>query len=247
MTENRFHEEAKAREAKRKERDEQHLYIGMKVISNDTFHSHSAFDLANFDALPDSDPAAPRVYRILRTTTIQEAIAAIASDMGENPKNVRLWLMVNRQNKTIRPDQPIMDVHLTVEETYSRISSHRDNMLRVWAEVADEVGSDNEPIWPTFQSQPNGQVVRNDLIFIFLKYFNVEEQTISGVGHIYMNKEKKVEELLPMIMQKMGWGEKLPDSEKLLLWEVSRIYRLCSIGMNWATFTDVAYRRSSRI
>lgn len=216
---NRFEEEAVAREAKRKERDEQHLYIGMKVITTETFRNHAAFDLTNFDAPPDSDAAAPRVYRILRTTTIQEAIAGIASDMGQDPKKIRLWLMVNRQNKTIRPDQPIMDVHLTVEETYTRISSHRDNMLRVWAEVAEEVGPDGDPIWPTFQSQPNGQVVRNDLIFLFLKYFDVEEQTIRGIGHIYMNKEKKVEELLPVIMKKMEWDEKLPDSEKLLLWE----------------------------
>ncbi|CAK7224311.1 ubiquitin-specific protease ubp15 [Sporothrix curviconia] len=215
----RFEDEAVAREAKRRERDEQHLYIGMRVITNHTFQQHTGFDLTNFDSSPDADPAAPRVYRILRTATVQEAIATIAADNSQDPKRVRLWLMVNRQNKTIRPDQPIMDTHLTVEETYTKISSHRDNMLRVWAEVAEEVGPDGEAIWPTFQSQPSGAVAKNDLILLFLKYFDVENQAINGISHVYLSKEKKVEELLPVIMKKMGWGEKLPDGEKLLLWE----------------------------
>ncbi len=214
-------DELAAREAKRKERDEQHLYIGMRVITNSTFEHHTGFDLTNFEASPDADPAAPRIYRILRTATVEEAIATIAEDLSQDPKKVRLWLMVNRQNKTIRPDQPIMDVHLSVEETYTRISSHRDNMLRVWAEVAEEVGPDGEPIWPSFQSQPNGQVTKNDLILLFLKYFDVENQTITGAGHVYLNKERKVEDLLQVIMKKMGWGENLPEGDRLTLWEVS--------------------------
>lgn len=215
----RFEDEALAREAKRKERDEQHLYIGMKVITNYTFQQHTGFDLTNFDSLPDSDPSAPRIYRILRTATVEEAIATVAQDMSQDPKRVRLWLMVNRQNKTIRPDQPIMDTHLTVEETYTRISSHKDNMLRVWAEVADEVGPDGDAIWPAYQSQPNGQVVKNDLILLFLKYFDIENQSINGITHVYLSREKKVEELFPIIMKKMGWGDKLTDGDKLLLWE----------------------------
>ncbi|KJR86641.1 ubiquitin carboxyl-terminal hydrolase 7 [Sporothrix schenckii 1099-18] len=215
----RFEDEAQLREAKRKERDEQHLYIGMKVITDHTFQQHTGFDLTSFDSLPDTDASAPRIYRLLRTSTVEEAIATIAEDMSQDPKRVRLWVMVNRQNKTIRPDQPIMDTHLTVEETYTRISSHRDNMLRVWAEVAEEVGPDGEAIWPTYQSQPNGQVVKNDLILLFLKYFNVEQQVITGITHVYLSKEKKVEELFPVIMKKMGWGDKLTDGDKLLLWE----------------------------
>ena len=215
----RFTEEAAAREAKRKEREEQHLYLGMKVITSSTFQAHTGFDLTNFEGAPENDPAAPRIYRILRSSTVQEAIGTIAQDIAVDPKRVRLWLMVNRQNKTIRPDQPVMDTHLTVEETYTRISSHRDNMLRVWAEVAEEVGPGGEPVWPTFQSQADGQTARNDLIVLFLKYFDVEKQVIHGVDHVYLSKEKKVEDLSAVIMRKMGWGDKLPDSEKLILWE----------------------------
>jgi ubiquitin carboxyl-terminal hydrolase 7 len=90
----------------------------------------------------------------------------------------------------------------------------------VWAEVAEEVNADGEPIWPSYQSQPNGVIVKNDTILLLLKHFDIDAQTLRGVGHVYISKEKKVEELLPMILKKMGWGEKLPAEEKLLLWEV---------------------------
>ena len=166
------------------------------------------------------DPGAPRFYRLLRSTTIQQVVARVAADIGQDPKRVRLWIMVNRQNKTIRPDQPIMDTRPTIDETHSRAAAHRDQALRVWVEVAEEVNSQGEAIWPTYQSQANGVVVKNDLILIFLKRFDVEAQLLSGVGHVYISREKKVEELVPHILRKMGWGDKLPSDEKLVIWEV---------------------------
>jgi ubiquitin carboxyl-terminal hydrolase 7 len=112
-----------------------------------------------------------------------------------------------------------MDLRPTVEETYSRSAAHRDPALRVWVEVAEEVNAEGDAIWPTYQGQTNGVVVKNDLILLFLKWFDVEAQRLQGVGHVYISKEKKVEELVPTIMKRMGWGEKLPSDEKIMLWE----------------------------
>ncbi|KAK4238732.1 hypothetical protein C8A03DRAFT_43589 [Achaetomium macrosporum] len=214
----RFEEEYAAREARRKEREEQHLYLGVKAITEATFREHGGTDLANFDATPDQDRAAPRFYRVLRTATMQDLVNAIAADIEQDPRRVRLWIMVNRQNKTIRPDQPVMDLHPTVEETYNRAAAHRDFALRVWVEVAEEVGPDGTANWPTFPGLPNGVVVKNDLILLFLKWFDAEAQALRGIGHVYISKEKKVEELIPIIMKKMGW-EKLSSDEKIQLWE----------------------------
>lgn len=193
-----------------------------KVITDYSFQQFGGTDLCQFDANPEVDPAAPKFYRVRRAMTMEEFVAQVASDMGEDPRRVRLWLMVNRQNKTIRPDQPIMDLTPTVDETYSRSAAHRDTSLRVWAEVAEEVDADGEPIWPSYQSQPNGVIVKNDTILLLLKHFDIDAQTLRGVGHVYISKEKKVEDVLPMILKKMGWGEKLPAEEKLLLWEVRK-------------------------
>ncbi|KAI0021876.1 hypothetical protein F4780DRAFT_778150 [Xylariomycetidae sp. FL0641] len=216
----RLDEEAAAKEAKRKEREEQHLYQPVKVITEDTFKHHAATDLTNFDANPAEDPAAPKYYKMRKQATMQELVSTVADDIQQDPKRVRLWIMVNRQNKTTRPDQPIMDLRPTIEETHARsAATSKDNSLRVWAEVAAEVDAQGEAVWPTYQSNANGIVVKNDLILLFLKHFDFDRQTLEGVGHIYVSKEKKVEELVPMIAKKMGWGDKLPAGEQLAMWE----------------------------
>ncbi|UPK93680.1 hypothetical protein LCI18_004615 [Fusarium solani-melongenae] len=215
----KFEEETAQREARKKEQREAHLYIWAKVITDKSFQQFSGTDLCQFDANPDVDPAAPSYYRVLKAMTMEEFVGQVAADMGEDPRRVRLWLMVNRQNKTIRPDQPIMDLRPTVDETCSRSAAHRDSSLRVWAEVAEEVNADGEAIWPSYQSQPNGVIMKNEVILLLLKHFDIETQTLKGVGHVYISKEKKVEELVPLITKKMGWGDKLPADEKLSLWE----------------------------
>jgi len=164
---------------------------------------------------------------------MQELVDSIAADIGKDPRHVRLWIMVNRQNKTIRPDQPVMDLRPTVEETYNRAAAHRDQSLRVWVEVAEELNADGDAIWPTYQGQANGVIVKNDLILLFLKWFDVESQTLKGVGYTYISKEKKVEELIPVIMKKMGWGDKLPSDEKIQLWEV-RAELTMAVVRQWA-------------
>jgi ubiquitin carboxyl-terminal hydrolase 7 len=211
-----------AREARRREREEQHLYLGVKAITEATFQQHGGTDLTNFDAAPEQDPAAPRFYRVLRTATMKDLVNLIAADIGQDPRRVRLWHMVNRQNKTIRPDQPVMDLRPTVEEVYVKASAHRDQALRVWVEVAEEVNAEGAAVWPAYSGLPNGVVVKNDLILLFLKWFDVESQTLRGIGHVYISKEKKVEDLLPIIMKRMGWGDKLPSDERIQLWEVSK-------------------------
>jgi ubiquitin carboxyl-terminal hydrolase 7 len=160
---------------------------------------------------------------------MQALVDQIARDIGQDPARVRLWIMVNRQNKTIRPDQPVMDLRPSIEETYNRAAAHRDQALRVWVEVAEETNAEGEVVWPTYQGQSAGVIVKNDLILLFLKWFDVEQQTLRGVGHVYISKEKKVEDLVPTIMKKMGWGDKLPNDEKVQLWEVRIFPSLISV------------------
>lgn len=215
----RFEEEVAFREARRREQKEAHLFMMAKVITDQTFRSYGGTDLCAFDANPEVDLAAPRQYRIRRNMTMEEFTAQVAADIGEDARKVRLWLMVNRQNKTIRPDQPIMDLKLLVEG-WAGSPTQRETPLRVWAEVTDDVNEEGEALWPSYQSLANGAGVKNDSILLLLKHFDSENQTLNGVGHVYIGKDKKVEELVPLILKKMGWGDKLPAEEKLLLWEV---------------------------
>lgn len=223
LTESKLEEEARVREAKRKERDEQHLYINAKVVTDETYRAHSGTDLATFpeaaQATQSVDLAAAKTYRILRTTTIQAFATRIAAEVKQDPRRVRFWVMVNRQNKTIRPDQPVTDPNMTVEDAYHKFASSKLQELRLWTEIAQEIDEAGEPIWP---NTPTGIPPRTDNILLFLKWFDVEQQTLRGAGTIYISKEKKVEDLCPLILKKMGWSDKLPsgDRNSLKLYEV---------------------------
>jgi ubiquitin carboxyl-terminal hydrolase 7 len=222
----RFEEETALKEARAKEQKEAHLYMMAKVVTPESFKNYGGTDMCSFESNPDTDVAAPKSYRIRRSMTMEEFSAQIAADIGQDPKRIRLWLMVNRQNRTVRPDQPIMDLTPTVEEIYARSAAHRDSALRLWVEVSNEVKENGDVAWPSFQSQPNGAVVKSDIILLLLKHFDVQAQTLNGVGHVYISKEKKVEDLVPFILEKMGWTEKVAEEEKLLLWEVRNYYSI---------------------
>ncbi|KAH6707477.1 ubiquitin carboxyl-terminal hydrolase-like protein [Leptodontidium sp. MPI-SDFR-AT-0119] len=208
-------EEAALREARKKEREEQHLYLGVRVITDDTFREHGGTDLTYFDRSPNDDPAAARVYRYLRKSNVADLAKTIAEDTGVDPRRIRLWGMVNRQNKTVRPDSPLTDLHMTVEEAHSRMSGSKGADLRLWAEIAENLDADGEAIWPATPGQTGSP--KTDLIILFLKHFDIERQTLNGAGHIYISRERKVEDLVPAILKKMGWPEKLPTGEKTQL------------------------------
>lgn len=217
----RFEEENAIKEARRREQREAHLYMVAKVITNDTFRHYGGTDMAKFEGTDEEDPSAPKSYRVRRNLVIGDFVKQVAEDIGQDASKMRLWIMVNRQNKTIRPDQPIMDVSPTMEEIYAKSAAHRDTCLRVWVEVASEFDAEGAPVWGSYQaaSSTPGAAAKEDTILLLLKHFDVEKQTMNGVGHVYLAKEKKVEDLVPPILQAMGWGEKLPADEKLLLWE----------------------------
>ena len=104
--ERRLDEERLQIEAKRKEREEQHLYLTAKVITDDTFGHHEGFDLAQFDerAWPTSDLP---TFRVLKSETYQTFKTRVAQHFNYPENQIRLWVLVNRQNKTVRPDTHI--------------------------------------------------------------------------------------------------------------------------------------------
>jgi ubiquitin carboxyl-terminal hydrolase 7 len=176
---------------KKKEKDEAHLYMSIGVINEQTFQSHHGFDLFSPE-LSDEDPALPAQYRVLRTKKISELAKDIAEERGLNEESIRFWAMVNRQNKTARPDQVIRDSNLTVEEAYTKYGT-KGHFFRLWMEVA--------------APGPDGKLApwEEDTVLVFLKNFDIATQTLSGVGAVYVRKNQKVAELAAPILEKMKW------------------------------------------
>lgn len=166
------------------------------MVTEKDFKAYQGFDLIDWDADPSSE-AAPKTHRVLRTMTISEFVKSLAEGINLPPEKVRLWAMVNRQNKTVRPDQPLMDSNMTIDDAYSKYGS-RDKHFRLWLETAPPV-EDGKPIWPDMQPQSSN----NPPVLVFLKYFDTTAQTLRGIGHIYIRRHSKVADLIPLILNSM--------------------------------------------
>jgi ubiquitin carboxyl-terminal hydrolase 7 len=188
------------------------------VVTDETYRAHSGTDLATFDD-PDKDPAAARTYRLLRLSTVQDLTTRVAEDIVQDSRKIRFWCMVNRQNKTIRPDQPITDPKMTIEDVYLKLAGTKLQELRLWVEVLEDADLTNDHIWsaPASPQSGAGSPPKSENILLFLKWFDIEHQILRGAGHLYMGKERKVEDLVPLILKKMGWPEKTPSGEKTQL------------------------------
>ncbi|KAL9110757.1 MAG: hypothetical protein Q9227_004749 [Pyrenula ochraceoflavens] len=182
-------------ERRRKEREEAHLYLNVQLIADETFKHHHGFDLGMRDTAAD-EASSPKTLRRKRVMTLRDFTHEVAQDYSLQPEQIRFWMMVNRQNKTTRPDQPLRELDMTLEEAMNRFGT-KNSPLRLWLEVGSLSG-EGKPTWP--EPSPN-----NTPILIFLKHFDVEAQTLSGVGHVYVKKQAKVNDLAPQILELMNW------------------------------------------
>ncbi|KAH8927853.1 cysteine proteinase [Atractiella rhizophila] len=190
----RLEKEKKDADMKRKEREEQHLYLTTKIITDNTFQTHEGFDLATFDdrGMPASELPS---YRVLKQQPFLEFKGKIAEDMGLDATHVRLWVLVNRQNKTVRPDAPVPDNDqtLTMEVVRDKMASRQQD-LKLYLEYMD----------PTIKTKWASQMPQEAPIMIFVKHFDIKAQTLKGIGHFYVHRHMKVSDLVPLINEHMG-------------------------------------------
>jgi ubiquitin carboxyl-terminal hydrolase 7 len=92
---------------RKREKEENHLYMFARLIDIDSFRHHDGVDLANFDPTDEEASKWVQINRVRKDTTLPRLYEEIARRYGEDPRHIRLWHLVNRQNKTIRPDIPI--------------------------------------------------------------------------------------------------------------------------------------------
>lgn len=202
-------EERAALEKRRKEREEAHLYMNVQVASEQSFKDYQGVDLIPWNTDDELDPAAPRVYRLLKSMTISDFTEYIAREQEADRELIRPWIMVNRQNGTVRPDQALTWPDMTLQEAADKYST-RNSGFRVFMEetTRDAIGM---PQWPPPEvSAPtspvvNGNVPNQRTILIFLKHFDIERQVLQGVGHVYMDPLDKSSDLAGPILQLMGW------------------------------------------
>ncbi|OQO13895.1 hypothetical protein B0A48_00770 [Cryoendolithus antarcticus] len=207
----RIQEERVAAERRRKEREEAHLYMNVYVATEASYRAYEGTDIINWTSESETDLSAPKIYRLLRSMTVADFTAFLAQEQNADAKSIRPWIMVNRQNGTVRPDHPLPWADMTLQEAADKFST-RNSGFRIFVEAAEK-GEEGDYTWPnevvSTPSSPNMQGVRQPSstqpMIIFLKYFDVERQTLRGVGHVYMSPSDRVQDLAPKILDRMGW------------------------------------------
>ena len=223
-------EERALLEKRRKEREEAHLYMNVAVAYESSFKAYDGVDLLPWGRDDEEDEAAPKLHRLLRNMTIEEFRRYITIDRGVEPDLIRPWIMVNRQNGTVRPDRALTWPDMTLQEAADKFST-RNSGFRVFMEetVRD---ADGNPIWSNFNGEAAEQVSppavngtmpapRPRPIIVFLKYFDVDRQTLRGVGHIYMSPSDRTQDLAAPILELMGWE---PGTSLELFEEIKQNY-----------------------
>lgn len=79
-----------------------------QIITDETFTKYQGFDLASFDEKAGETPAYLS-YRTKKDDTLESFKDALCENLGVPADHIRLWILVNRQNRTVRPDAPILD------------------------------------------------------------------------------------------------------------------------------------------
>jgi ubiquitin carboxyl-terminal hydrolase 7 len=90
----------------------------MQVITDDTFSRHEGFDLAAFDEKNWPASELP-TFRVLKQETYSVFKGRVAQHFNIPENQIRLWVLVNRQNKTVRPDTPIPENEPTLSKILS--------------------------------------------------------------------------------------------------------------------------------
>lgn len=104
----------------------------VQIITDATFKAHQGFDLASFDD-KNVPPSELPVFRVLKNESYKTFKARVAQHFQYPESNFRLWVLVNRQNKTVRPDSPVedMDGALTMEHVRNTMAN-RTTELRLY-------------------------------------------------------------------------------------------------------------------
>jgi ubiquitin carboxyl-terminal hydrolase 7 len=222
----RLMQEERFREVKRREKEEQHLYLKVFIADDDSFRNNTGFDFVDFEE-KNMQESRVMFIRIRKDLPFGEFRQTVAHNLNLDPSEFRFWIMVNRQNRTIRIDTPIPteEDYSTIEEIRARYSTNQVN-LRLYLEKATFVNEANLPVFP-----PPAE--SSHLILLFIKLFSPEQQLIRGVGHVYARRDAKVESIVSDLKQLVGF----PKDQEISIYEEIKSSMVDLVNVN-NTFTQ---------
>ncbi|KAF0502407.1 cysteine proteinase [Gigaspora margarita] len=191
----RIDEEKALCEQKRKEDKERLSYLYIKVVTKKTFKNHQGFGLVNFENR-QYQLSEVLQFKVKKSVTYKTFKSMIAAKEENLTKQIRFWVLVNRQNN-IRTNTPITDncLDMSMEEIYEKMAS-KQNELILYLEITR-----------IFNKTLTEKVFHS---MIFVKYFDPRSQSLRGLCHIYVPKNCKADDIVLILREKKKLASRTP-------------------------------------
>ncbi|KAI9491534.1 hypothetical protein BDB00DRAFT_874264 [Zychaea mexicana] len=197
----KLEEERKKKHDEDKEKSEEHLHIRVQIITEKAFELNEGFDfIPKNDHLWGDESTSPiQGLKVRRAMKFGEFKDLLAEKLATPKNQFRVWSIVNRQNRTIRADDHIVEANnedQTISDILNRyLTNHA--LLRIFVERISTNDQPDEGQYP-----PLVPVTDN---LVFIKYFDPENQLISGMGYLYVNKTDKIGSISDRVKMMIGY------------------------------------------
>lgn len=182
-----FHQEKVDEEMKRRERAEAHLYMSVKVVTENEIVHTSGQDLVNFNFV--------KTFRVKKTTTLKEFKKQAEEHFNIPPHRQRYWHWQERRNKTIRPHLQILPREEDKQFLELFRGHERESNLKFFLEISKvpEIPQLEGALFPLFP-----QLMEEDIL-LFFKYYDRGTETLKFVGSRVVQNYIKPPELYPLL------------------------------------------------
>ncbi|KAI8337200.1 hypothetical protein BC941DRAFT_427009 [Chlamydoabsidia padenii] len=196
----RIEEEHRLQERRRRDKEQQHLFMTVLTVSDVSFANNHGLDFVNFNDDKTGDESSHHRLRVRKDQLYGDFKQKLANELGLPVNHIRCWLLVNRQNRTIRPDAPILDEenNTTLDDIRHRYAPNQP-ILRLYIDTLIMSNPANPPSFPLPPSKVSPEIL------VFIKLFDPVTQDIRGIGKIYAPKLGKVGSVIEELNQMAGF------------------------------------------
>lgn len=209
MIELRFDEEKETQERLKKEAEDRHLYLNVKLLNNDIIKTHHGLDLSDGNlnlslgntAFFTSKFRKDMTYKELKVVCYLSQMEIAEKWLGVSEEQIRLWPLSTRQNKTIRPDnalnsncnsQSLLEIATATcskNSTLVEFCAYVEVSLTIVGRLKDH------PLY-----FPEHETLVDETIMLFIKYYDSTIPKMEFLQTITIpNVTQKIADILPRL------------------------------------------------
>ncbi|KAG1172248.1 hypothetical protein G6F70_001903 [Rhizopus microsporus] len=181
-------------EKRKKERQDMQHNVKVAVITDDSLKDYQGFNLAVFDDRYLEVSPHVEVFKAPKIEKVSEFKKQLMDHYKLEANQLRLWYIQTRQNKTNRVTQCLTSAEdkLPLEKLKELTcgSAFNNGLTKLYLEKSEK----DKPL-------PS---LRNDQVLLFVKYFDVKEQKLRGLGHMFVSLNDKIASILSNLNERAG-------------------------------------------